>query len=75
MDAPGKDGNVSMLEQVKRPDPWMKMMMIIQTIISTDREHSAGAQNKTYRFKHGCNVFWIKPCRKNLIVRKITHYL
>jgi hypothetical protein len=28
-DAPGNDGNASMPEQVKRPNPWRKMMMII----------------------------------------------
>ena len=27
-DAPGNDGNASMPEQVKRPNPWRKMMMI-----------------------------------------------
>jgi hypothetical protein len=29
VDAPGKDGNASMPEQVKRPNPWRKMMMLI----------------------------------------------
>jgi len=28
-DAPGKRGNASMPEQVKRPNPWRKMMMIM----------------------------------------------
>ena len=28
VEAPGKDGNASMPEQVKRPNPWRKMMMI-----------------------------------------------
>jgi hypothetical protein len=28
VDAPGKDGNASMPEQVKRPNPWRKMMMM-----------------------------------------------
>ena len=27
MDAPGNDGNASMPEQAKRPNPWRKMMM------------------------------------------------
>jgi hypothetical protein len=27
VDAPGKDGNASMAEQVKRPNPWRKIMM------------------------------------------------
>ena len=29
MDAPGNDGNASMREQVKRPNPWRKMMMMM----------------------------------------------
>jgi hypothetical protein len=29
VDAPGKDGNASMPEQVKRPNSWKKMMMIV----------------------------------------------
>jgi hypothetical protein len=28
VDDPGKDGNASMPEQVKRPNPWKKMMMM-----------------------------------------------
>ena len=27
VDAPGNDGNASMPEEVKRPNPWRKMMM------------------------------------------------
>jgi len=29
VDAPGNDGNASMPEQVERPNPWRKMMMIL----------------------------------------------
>jgi hypothetical protein len=29
VDNPGKDGNASMPEQVKRPNPWKKMMMMM----------------------------------------------
>jgi hypothetical protein len=29
VDDPGKDGNASMPEQVKRPNPWKKMMMMM----------------------------------------------
>jgi hypothetical protein len=29
VDAPGNDGKVSMLEQVKRPNPWRKIYMYI----------------------------------------------
>jgi len=29
VDAPGNDGNASMTEQVKRPNPWRKMMMMM----------------------------------------------
>jgi hypothetical protein len=31
MDALGKYANASMPEQVKRPNPWRKMMMMIMT--------------------------------------------
>jgi hypothetical protein len=30
VDAPGKDGNASMPEQVKRPNPWRKIMMMMR---------------------------------------------
>jgi hypothetical protein len=29
VDAPGNDGNASMPEQVKRPNPWMMVIMMI----------------------------------------------
>jgi hypothetical protein len=32
VDAQGKDGNASMPEQVKRPNPWRKMMMMIDQL-------------------------------------------
>jgi hypothetical protein len=32
VDAPGNDGNASMPEQVKRPHPWRKMMMMMMMI-------------------------------------------
>jgi hypothetical protein len=32
VDAPGNDGNASMPEQVKRPIPWMMMMMMINLL-------------------------------------------
>jgi hypothetical protein len=31
--ATGKDGNASMPEQVKRPNPWRKMMMMMLMIL------------------------------------------
>ena len=33
VDASGNDGNVSIPEQVKRPNPWRKMMMMITTVL------------------------------------------
>ena len=33
VDAPGNDGNASMPEQVKRPNPWRKIIIIIIIII------------------------------------------
>jgi hypothetical protein len=38
VDAPGSDGNVSMLEQVKRPNPW-RIIIIIIIIISSLTKH------------------------------------
>ena len=32
VDALGNNGNTSMLEQVKQPDPWRKMMMICMCV-------------------------------------------
>jgi hypothetical protein len=32
VDTPGNDGNASMPEQVKRPNPWRKMMMMILNV-------------------------------------------
>jgi len=32
VDAPGNDANVSMLEQVKQPNPWRKMMMMMMRL-------------------------------------------
>ena len=32
-DAPGNDGNASMPEQVRRPNPWRKIIIIIIIII------------------------------------------
>ena len=32
VDAPGNDGNASMLEQVKQPNPWRKMMMMMMNV-------------------------------------------
>jgi hypothetical protein len=46
VDAPGNDGNASMPEQVKRPNPWGKMMMMMNTkAINTFRGHKAGSLN------------------------------
>ena len=33
VDAPGNDGNASMPEQVKRPNPWRKMMMMMMMMM------------------------------------------
>ena len=34
MDATGNDGNASMPEQVKRPNPWRKMMMMVMMMMT-----------------------------------------
>jgi hypothetical protein len=35
VDATGNDGNASMLKQVKRPNPWREMMMMIMMFCYT----------------------------------------
>ena len=46
VDTPGKDGNTSMPEQVKRPNPWRKMMI-----------YSLNAQLETINSKP-CAIKW-----------------
>jgi hypothetical protein len=36
VDAPGNDGSASMPEQVKRPNPWRMMMMMIFRSVSRE---------------------------------------
>jgi hypothetical protein len=52
MDATGKDGNASMLEQVKRPNPWRKMMVIYSYCIQEYTFHSAINHFTSTFFKH-----------------------
>ena len=33
VDAPGNDGNATMPEQVKRPNPWRKMILMMMMMI------------------------------------------
>jgi len=35
VDAPGNDGNALMPEQVRQPNPWRKMMMMMITVVHT----------------------------------------
>jgi hypothetical protein len=51
VDAPGKDGNASMPEEVKRPNPWRKMMMMISMSCSLRPQH--GLPN------YGFQVSWL----------------
>jgi len=37
MDAPGNDGKASMPEEVKRPNPWWKMLLLM--MMTTILEH------------------------------------
>jgi hypothetical protein len=41
LDAPGNDGNASMPEQVKRPNPWKKMIIIIMETIEVGKPSKA----------------------------------
>jgi hypothetical protein len=35
VDAPGKDSNTSMPEEVKRPNPWRMMLMMMMDLLSS----------------------------------------
>jgi len=57
VDTPGKDGNASMPEQVKRPNPWgkMMMMMIIQMcVIAKKRGYGTDYRMRNYECKALC---------------------
>jgi hypothetical protein len=59
VDAPGKDGNASMPEQVKRPNSWRKMMiMMIRNFITTI------AYKMPTRFSTCCATAysWLRHC-------------
>jgi hypothetical protein len=49
MDAPGNDGNVSKPEQVKRPIPWMMMIMIMMIVKGYKRRSVPGMKPVTFR--------------------------
>ena len=66
VDAPGNDGNASMPEQVKRPNPWRKMMMIIKAPITI--------KNKTIMKAHKFKQNYV-PRPKELLYRKWTKFL
>jgi hypothetical protein len=38
MDAPRNDGNASMPEQVKRPNPWRKLMMMMMMMVNLENK-------------------------------------
>jgi hypothetical protein len=40
VDAPGNDGNAPMPEQVKRPNPWRKMMTVLHYNLCLTTEYS-----------------------------------
>ena len=49
VDAPGKDGNASMPEQVNRPNPRRKMMMMMMVVVMMMK------LGKTSYLYDGCN--------------------
>jgi hypothetical protein len=48
VDAPGNDGNVSMPEQVERPNPWRKMMMMVKERLSVNLTGDKTVNNSNY---------------------------
>ena len=53
VDAPGNGGNASMPEQVKRPNPWRKMIKMIREFIR--RENHLERTDNTRLPKHALN--------------------
>ena len=53
VDAPGNDGNASMPEQVERPNPWRKMMMIILYYIFNKQSYI-----NLEKFRDDCMIFY-----------------
>jgi hypothetical protein len=60
VDDPEKDGNASMPEQVKRPNPWRKMMMVMMVQLSslqaTDAENGV-THNYLQQFCFSPDIF------------------
>ena len=50
VDPPGNDGNASMPEQVKRPNPWRKMMMMMMMISVSIHEFNSWPRNVSGNF-------------------------
>jgi len=48
VDVPGNDGNTSMPEQVKRPNPWRKLIILLSQI--------QFVQHETYRWCAGIQL-------------------
>jgi len=61
VDAPGNDGNASMPEHVKRPNPWRKMMMMMMMMILRPLTYSRQCGNDalargTMLFCESCDI-------------------
>jgi len=65
VDAPGNDGNASMPVQVKRPNPWRKMMMMMMMMMIAKVQMwlyaSPSLQDKSY-----CNLKFYKEYKYGL---------
>ena len=72
VDAPGNDGNASMPEQVKRPNPWRKMMMIIIIVINIitfmqDIFNYVPESKHISRVYSVTDVLWLKPMPRAML--------
>jgi hypothetical protein len=58
---PGNDGNASMPEQVKRPNPWRKMIMMMSNVIQVrNHSHQENYSQRTSKFYLTHSKKWLK---------------
>jgi len=70
VDAAGNDGNASMSEQVKRPNPWRKMMMMFISFLYMFRGIMCPLSGKTIVFMR--HLLLVPPCISDSHPHRIT---
>jgi len=72
-DVPGNDVNASMLEQVKRPNPWRKMIMMMMTHTNTQTRARAHTHThtQTHTHTHTQNRHSTPTCKTQLFTNSV----